>query len=278
MRIDYSEPKKSYVSSQAKSQPRKEPAGLITTLVVIAVVIGFIGGFGTGWFFSQKSAKKSFQAAIEQESLENSPKPPVISPTPPPVRPQPAPADGSQPVPQPAAPGTVQPVPGSSAPVEPALSFYKTLPSGQINNVLGSGINSKDDKAKQPLQATIPSNVMKQQQPAVNISKPAASNVKPATNSAKPVPEKAPSADKPPARVAESGFTVQVASCSLKSEAETLKKTLANKGYNVNITESNLGDKGTWYRVRVGRRLEQESARELAGKLGRGAIVIPDRD
>jgi len=277
MRIDYSEPKKSYVTSQGKTRPRKEPVGMITTLVIIGVVIGFVSGFGTGWFFSQKSAKKSFQAAIEQKSLENSPKPPEVSPTPPPAKPQPAPADGSQ-MPQQDAAGAAQAASGSPAPAEPALSFYKTLPSGQINNVLGSGINSKEDKAKQPLQAAIPSNVIKQQQPAAIMAKPAASNVKPPAGGVKPNPEKAQPADKPPVKAAESGFTVQVASYSLKSEAETLKKALSNKGYNVSISESNLGDKGIWYRVRVGRRLEQEPAKDLAGKLGRGAIVIPDRD
>jgi len=44
------------------------------------------------------------------------------------------------------------------------------------------------------------------------------------------------------------------------------------------ISESNQGDKGTWYRVRVGRKLDQEAARELAGKLGKAALVIPDKD
>jgi cell division protein FtsN len=71
---------------------------------------------------------------------------------------------------------------------------------------------------------------------------------------------------------------VQVASLSLKSEAEELKTKLANKGYSVHIVESNQGSKGIWYRVRVGRGLEQEVARELAGKFGKGAMAIPDKE
>lgn len=55
-----------------------------------------------------------------------------------------------------------------------------------------------------------------------------------------------------------------------------MKGKLAAKGYSVGIVESNLGDKGTWYRVRVGNKLSQEAARELKGKFGREAIVIPD--
>ena len=83
MRIDYSEPKKSYVTPQGPGRPRKEPAGFFTTLLIVTGVITFIAGFGTGWFLSQKSAKKSFQAATEQNSLENSPKrEPVPAPKP----------------------------------------------------------------------------------------------------------------------------------------------------------------------------------------------------
>jgi cell division septation protein DedD len=72
---------------------------------------------------------------------------------------------------------------------------------------------------------------------------------------------------------------MQLASFPLKSEAETFKsKMAANKGYNVFISESHQGDKGTWYRVRVGRKLEQDAAKELASKLGKGALVIPDKE
>jgi len=42
-----------------------------------------------------------------------------------------------------------------------------------------------------------------------------------------------------------SRFTVQVASFPLKPEAETLKSKLAGKGYDVFISESKQGDKGT---------------------------------
>lgn len=257
MRIDYSEPKQAYVTAQNKKQPRKEPVGMITAIIMVTGVITFIIGFGTGWFFSQRSAKKAFQAATEQTSLENSPRqessqPAKVQPS------QPPPVAQSQ-QPQPGASGP-QVVPGSQTSPEPPLSFYKTLPSGQKSNVMGSGINTKDDKSKPPLQAAIPSNV----------SKPDTS--KPTVATPQSVPEKH------AVKQDNSGFTVQVASYSLKSEAETLKNKLAGKGYNVTIVESNQGDKGIWYRVRVGKRLDQEAAKELAVKLGKGAIPIPDRD
>jgi len=258
MRIDYSEPKKSYVTPQGPSRSRKESNGVFTTILIIAGGLIFIAGFGTGWFLSQKSAKKSFQAATEQNSLENTkinepapaPKPPQPVQTPAPPQPQSDPAATQQPS---AAPGTV--------PSDPQLSFYKTLPSGQKGNVLGSGINTKDDHAKQPLQAAIPANLNRSSAP----------------EQTKPSTEKPAGGDRLTAKHAEnSSFTVQVASFPLRSEAETLKGKLSAKGYQAYIVDSNQGEKGIWYRVRVGKKMEQDAAKELAGKLGKTALVIPD--
>ncbi len=256
MRIDYHEPKLSYTSSPGKQQrqQRTEQAGIgILAVVVIALLSGG-GGFGAGWFFSQKAAKKSFQAAMEQKSLENSPRPEPPAKTAPAASPNPTlPAAAAQPATTASFPAS----PPQAAP-ETQLSFYKTLPSGQKSAVLGSGINAKEDKAKQPLQAALPSNLTKPPPPQAP-TEPA----KPAEKSARQEP---------------SGFTVQLASFSLKSEAETLRSKLAGKGYHAYINESNQGDKGMWYRVRVGKKLDADAAKELAAKLGKGALAIPDRD
>jgi len=234
VRIDYSEPKKSYVTPQGPARQRKESNGLFTTILIVTGVLTFTAGFGTGWFLSQKSAKKSFQAATEQNSLENTkinepaPAPKTPLPVQPPAAPPaaPDPATSQQPS---AAPGT--------ATGDPQLSFYKTLPSGQKGNVLGSGINTKDDKSKQPLQAAIPPNL----------------NRSAAPEPTRPASEKPAGVDKSaPKHTESSSFTVQVASFPLRSEAETLKSKLAAKGHQAYIVDSNQGDKGIWYRVRVG--------------------------
>lgn len=214
---------------------------------------------------SQRNAKKGFKAAMEQQSLENTPPPAAVQP--PAVKPQPTAPHANADPQQPQQGGTPSQTaaPGSQPAPEAPLSFYKTLPSGQKSNMLGSGINSADDKtAKQPLQAAIPSNLTKTAQPqsSANTSKP----------SAPTAPEKQPGRQDP------TSYTVQIASYSLRSEADSLKNKLAGKGYNVHINESNQGDKGTWYRVRVGKKLDQEAAKELASKLGKGAIPIPEKD
>ena len=254
MRIDYSEPKKSYITPQSGSnRTKKESSSPLIVAVIITGVISLAIGFGSGWVISQRYAKKGFQAALQQQSLENSPHPITVQP----VVPKSQTAEHQQPLPSAAPPQPAIPA-GQPAPETP-LSFYKTLPSGHKSNVLGSGINAADSStAKQPLQATIPTNLAKPQ----GITKP-------------PPPA---STEKPAAKPDSNGFTVQIASYSLKSEADTLKSKLASKGYNVHIVESNQGDKGTWYRVRVGKKLDQEAAKELAGKLGKGAISIPDKD
>jgi cell division septation protein DedD len=266
MRIDYSEPKKSCSSPQpSQNRPRKESSGGVLVVVFITALLSLGIGFGGGWMLSQRSAKKGFKAAMEQQSLENSPQQ---------TKAQPLPQQPTPPVSQPAA--TQQPQAGGAAPqpvtaggaqaaTDPPLSFYKTLPSGQKSNVMGSGINTKDDKpAKQPLQAAMPA----------NITRPAAPQ---GDENVQKQPSQA-AAAKPSARQDSNGLTVQVASYSLKSEAETLRSSLAAKGYNVGIVESHLGDKGTWFRVRVGKRLDPDAAKDLAKKLGKGAIAIPDKE
>lgn len=263
MRIDYSEPKKSYTSPQAaQNRPRNESSGSLLTAVIITCLVSLGVGFGSGWMLSQRSAKKGFKAATEQQSLENSQNqntsllktPAAGSQNPEPS--QQTIAGGAQ---------TAQTASGSQSTPDPPLSFYKNLPSGQKNNVLGSGINTREDKpAKQPLQAAIPSNLTRPAQPQ-----------NPTENSKQPTPAVV---EKISANKSTNIFTVQLSSHILKSEAETLKNKLAGKGYNAYIAESNQGNKGIWYRVRVGRGLEHDAAKDLAGKLGKGAMAIPEKD
>ncbi len=254
MRIDYSPPRQSYVSGgqSSKPRPRKEPVSKITSLIVVTALIAFTAGFSAGWFFSERSTKKAFQAANEQKSLENAPKPVVAPPVPAQPPAESAQPDASPKAPQPSA-GAPQAATASQATPDSQLSFYKTLPDGHKTNPMGSGVNARGEKEKQALQAPIPSNIARKPQAPPSTGRPATASPREGN-----------------------GFTVQVASYSLKSEAEAMKSKLAARGYNATMVESNLGDRGTWYRIRVGRRLEQGAAKELAAKIGKGAIVIPE--
>ncbi|MDD2500076.1 MAG: SPOR domain-containing protein [Geobacter sp.] len=242
MRIDYSEPRQSYGSSSSGtgSSPRNAGSSSSSNLLVFGVLAGFIfcTGFGTGWFFSQKSAKKAFRAAMEQQSLESAPK------------------DGKKPTDQPAqqppqasaTPPTVtagQPAQQASPTGQVPLSFFESLPKGQKQTVLGSGINEK------PKPVVPPTPQSPQAPPAVKASD---------------------------TKTANAGFLVQVASFTNAKEAENTKAKLAAKGYSATIAEINLNDKGTWYRVRIGRHLDKEAASEIASRVGSGAKVVPDQE
>lgn len=172
-----------------------------------------------------------------------------------------------------APPADAKPVPGQTP-----LTFYETLPQGS-KTVIGSGINPKlpPQQASEPAKP-VPAPVPQSQPTAAPSPAKAApaAPVAPAPSKAAPA---AASADKPApavAKVGERRFTVQVASVKEKSEAETIRARLAAKGLNPSIIAVNVAGKGLLYRVRAGRHLLQSEAQDIAGKLGSGAIVIPE--
>ncbi len=61
----------------------------------------------------------------------------------------------------------------------------------------------------------------------------------------------------------ESGFAIQVYSFQDKNRAETALQTLKNSGYQAFLIVSDLGEKGTWYRVRVGGITDEAAARKM---------------
>ena len=71
-------------------------------------------------------------------------------------------------------------------------------------------------------------------------------------------------------------YTVQVASCNTKKEAEEIKDSLDRKGLPSYVVETKVPRKGTRYRVRLGNRLDLETAKKIAGKAGSSAILVPE--
>lgn len=265
MRIDYSEPRQSYVASGG-TNPRSSGGGHGGSMIIAAVVAGSIlfgSGFGVGWFFSQQSAKKAYRAAMEQQSLENSAKDDKKNPTrltPLPLAPTSPVTNGTQQIQQQQGSAQQQPQPDAAAGNQGGepLAFYENLPKGQKNTVLGSGINEKPKPIPQPVPAT-----------TTAPQKPAQQQTKQNENA---------TAAKQPAPPPPAGYVVQVASFNSRKDAEALKAKLNAKGYNAVISEIDLKDKGIWQRVRIGRRLDKESAIKIANQLMSGAKVLPDQD
>lgn len=223
----------------SKNRPKKQPIGMLVFVFAGAVIISFGSGFGFGWFFGSRPAHDVNLAKTSVTAQK--------------------PGESTLPPPQQQA---VQDVP---------LTFYQTLPSG-AKTMIGSGLNpGKGNVAPSATPAAEP------------LAKPVSV---PPTAPAPPVPaaekEKAP--EPVPTKVASPGtkvasgssFCVQFASLRDKKEADATKARLQAKGLAAYIVESNIQDKGTWYRVRIGRHLKQSEAEDLAAKAGNGAIVTPE--
>jgi cell division protein FtsN len=253
MVLDYSERK-----PVGKNRPRKQPAGLFAFILMVAVAFSFGAGVLTGMFMS-KSTKKpvSVKNPLVQEAMK-----------------------GAQSASVPAAP-LPNPEAAAAKGADPPLTFYETLPKGG-KAVIGSGLNPK--KVESPVQKTeappppapqpaaapkvVPPPPAAKPEERKEPSRPAAEQAKrPAPANTPPVPQQAASAGK---------FCIQVASYQDKKDAETVRARLAEKGLAAYIIESAIKDKGTWYRVRIGRHLTQQAAGEMAGKAGKGALVIPE--
>ncbi len=263
MRIDYSPPRRSATPPLPTGKQRSSSGSSVRFVMLLASLglMLFGIGFGSGWYFSQQSTKQAFRAAMEQQSLESTPKEERVSSEPTPVVapvPLAAPAQpvvAAVPAQAPAPPQQKPAVP--TTPTGPPLSFYENLPSGQKNAVLGSGINERPKPAATPAPPL---------QPAI-------------APAPKPAADPQTTADKPSATpTAPVGWLVQVAAFSSQKDAETLKTKLAAKGYNASIMETHLNDKGTWYRVRIGRRMSKDAAQDIASRIGGGAKALPDQE
>ncbi|MBT0665713.1 SPOR domain-containing protein [Geobacter pelophilus] len=224
-------------SFASKNKPRRPPVGKYVAGILVAVLLVFAAGFIGGWSLCWYKMKKT--VSVQQQALST----PVASPVQPPL---------------PAVPK------GQQTP----LTFYETLPGGKT--VIGSGINAGLTE-HQPAPAAKPSI-----QPQAT---PPAASVKPSPvpqPAAKPQAPVAPEKPVAPQPVVEKKFAVQVASVKDKAEAESLRSKLAAKGLNPTIYEVKVPEKGIVFRVRAGRHLSQSEAKELAAKLGSGAIVIAE--
>jgi septal ring-binding cell division protein DamX len=86
-------------------------------------------------------------------------------------------------------------------------------------------------------------------------------------------PAPSPAATPPPAQTAAAaptgsgGFTVQVRSSPSEADARAFADALKAGGFDAYVMRADLGSRGTWYRVRVGRFDSRDAARQAVGKL-----------
>jgi cell division septation protein DedD len=238
----------------AKNRPRKQPVGIFAVVLISAISMSFALGVLTGWFVF-RPARKAAQG-------------------------QPVPVAGAKAPDAPSQSAYPNPEAAAGKGGEPPLTFYETLPKGG-KAIIGSGLNPKKGEGGQSAKpATVP--LPAPQQPAQPPAKPDAAAAveakeqgaavadqakKTAAGDAAPVPKQ----PGPPGK-----FCVQVASTQDRKEAEAMKAKLAGKGLPAYVVESNIKEKGTWFRIRVGRHLSQQAAGDLAAKAGKGAMAISE--
>ncbi len=136
---------------------------------------------------------------------------------------------------------------------KPSLTFFDTLPKSD-EPPLGSGINQPPAQKEQ----SPPRDSLKPVLEQAQIKSETASSGK--EQPAGPASEPAPA-------VADGRFVVQVGSFRAEGDARTLQEKLLKKDFAVYIQQADLGDKGTWYRVRVGPFADAETARGTADLL-----------
>lgn len=253
-----------------KNRPKKRPVGLYILGILATALPAFAFGVLAGWFLfhtDPATIRKQVAEQVEAELAKAAPAPAAQQAA--------TDSDGSTP--------------------DPPLTFFDTLPKGG-RAVIGSGLNP----AVKP--ETHPAAPKPTPPPAVNSApapvKPAPAVTaapKSATHAAAPAPAPPPPPRKvaapakvapahheppPPAAparpVAKGTYAVQVSSYQDKRDAELARNKLMAKGHLAYIVESTVPGKGVWYRIRIGRHLDEAAAKELAGKLGKSVMVVPE--
>jgi cell division septation protein DedD len=258
MVLDYRERK-----PVSKNRPRKQPAGIFFFSIFVAVIIAYTLGLVTGWMVfrpSKKNVADNPNIATELTGKDGGAQPNAKAPA----------AVNNEPV------------------KEPTLTFYETLPKGS-RELIGSGLNlpkSPEAPVSAPRppqkQATVPKEPVSAEsaQKVKETAKPQEkANETPKAKEPVTVSPKDTAAPKEAPAKEDAGkgrFVVQVASYQVKEEAEELRDKLKSSGIPAYIIESRIAGKGTFFRVRAGKHLEQKAAQALAEKSGKGAILIPE--
>jgi cell division septation protein DedD len=213
---------------------------ILLALLLLASLLSFVLGVTTG----RRGAERDFAQQVKNRQEE--------------VRIVQVPA--APPVPAPAPPAVEKPEGEKGALIDTVvenarLSFYDDLV--RDSSPLGSGINQPpSEETRSP--ATPPPLELADQPIVMRGGRtPAPTQAAPV----RPVPqqEQTPSAAAPapadpvlPAATAQGSHVVQVGSFGSAADAASLRQRMLDKGYPAFLAEADLGERGIWYRVRIG--------------------------
>lgn len=247
-------------TTKTRTQRRLEKRQTIILLVLLLLVslVSFVLGVTTG----RRGVERDFARQLEEQETVRIVQVPVATP---------------ESLAPPASSGTVvtEPEPGDrliDAVVESArLSFYDDL--ARESAPLGSGINQpppvsdvEQPVAQPPLDlADRPIVVRNAETGAVAPATPQGQQQAPAvaTTSA--------SMETLPPVAGQGTHVVQVGSFGSAADAASLRQTMIDKGYPAFLAEADLGERGIWYRVRVGPYADSNTA-------GVARQIIHDRE
>lgn len=239
------------VKSRSQRRLEKKQAMVLLVLMLAVSLVSFSLGVMVGKGGSSPAVPpiaKSEPARIQVAKEEPAPAVPAAAPTPAPVAP--APQAEEEPA-------------GAE---KPPLTFFDTLPKGQ-DTPLGSGINRPPTAP-----AASPDAPSSEPQPAATaVLRPTGSLPASAPAARTPAPVAAPASAPTPARAAPTAadgrFVVQVGSFRSAEDARNLSDRLKTKNFPAFVQQADLGDKGTWYRVRIGPYAESADAQSVVARL-----------
>ena len=152
----------------------------------------------------------------------------------------------------------------AAAPDKPRFDFYKILP----------GVEEPKIQAEKPAPKSVDRTVAEQARDAATAPKgqPGAAATSPAAG-APPGPL---ASMEPPAKATKPGerYWLQAGSFSAQSDAENLKARLALAGWEANVQEGTVPDKGVRYRVRLGPYDDAEELNRMKAELARRGFDV----
>lgn len=147
---------------------------------------------------------------------------------------------------------------------KPRFDFYKILP----------GVEEPKIQAERPAPKTVDRTVAEQARDAASAPKaPSGSTATPPAATTAPGPL---ASAEPPAKATKASdrYWLQAGSFSAQSDAENLKARLALAGWEANVQEGTVPDKGVRYRVRLGPYADADELNRMKAELARRGFDV----